>query len=241
MPASTADTTTGMFLVTARFPAEIERTDPAEVRNLLDDFLLAIDYGFFNESQRQPAVRVPESTHWEESQGELRVRFSAERLSPAAFTILNGMFAGLAEHVEAEITSAVARHEGMAANLLTSPAPPLPSLGELPFKAEIPLRGNLYKSLRVWLDFQKPIPKDEQDRLIELFAVWDRLVTGPFPAQGRAIGDSWAANPTTSFLLPTRVEHFVEDYESGHGAFDVLLRALLRLNLRSPIEAIEIE
>jgi hypothetical protein len=41
-------------------------------------------------------------------------------------------------------------------------------------------------------------------------------------------------------LLPTRLEHFVED-ESGQGAFDVLLRALLRLNARLPIEAIEIE
>ena len=241
MPASTADTTTGIFLVTARFPAEIERTDPTEVRNLLEGFLLAIDYGFFDESQQQPAARVPESTHWEESQGELRVRFSAHRLSRAAFTVLNGMFVGLTEHIEAEITSAVARRVGIDANLLTSPAQPLPALGDLPFRAEIPLRGNLCKSLRVWLDFYKPIPKSEQDRLIELFAVWDGLVLGPFPAQGRAIGDSWAAGGMTSFLLPTRVEHFVEDYESGHGAFDVLLRALLRLNLRSPIEAIEIE
>jgi hypothetical protein len=231
----------GTFVVTTQFPTEVERTDPAQVRHLLEGFLLAIDYGFFDESQQQPAVRVPESTQWEENQGELRVRFSAEGLPRAAFTILNGMFVGLTEHIEAEITSAVARHVGIDTNLLTSPAQPLPALSELPYKAEIPLRGNLCKSLRVWLDFHEPIPKSEQDRLIELFAVWDGLVLGPFPAQGRAIGDSWAAGATTSFLLPTRVEHFVEDYESGHGAFDVLLRALLRLNLRSPIEAIEIE
>src|SRR5204862_5245060 len=143
----------------------------AQVRNLLEGFLLAIDYGFFDESEQQPAVRVPDSTHWEESQGELRVGFSAEGLPRAAFTILNGMFVGLTEHIEAEITSADARHKGIDANLLASPAQPLPALNELPFKAEIPLRGNLGKSLRVWLDFHNPIPNGEQDRSMELFAI----------------------------------------------------------------------
>lgn len=241
MPASTTDTMSGTVLVTVKFHTEVERSDPAQVRNLLEGFLLAIDYGFFDESPHHPACRMPESTHWEESQGELRVRFSAEGLPRAAFTILNGMFVGLTEHLETEITSAVARHEGLDANLLTSPAQPLPALGELPFEAEVPLHGNLYKSLRIWLDFYRPIPEGEQDRLLELFTVWDGLVLGPFPSRDRAIGNSWAANATTSYLLPTRLEHFVEDYESGSEAFDVLMRALLRLNARLPIEAIEIE
>ena len=241
MLASTTDAMSGAFLVSVQFPTEVERTDPAQVRNLLEGFLLAIDYGFFDESPDQPAARVPESTQWKESQGELRLRFTAEGLPRAAFTILNGMFVGFTEHLEDEITSADVRFEGMGADLLRSPAQPLPVLGELPFEEEIPLQGNLYKSLRIWLDFYNPIPEDERDGLIELFAVWDALVLGPFPAQGHAIGDSWAGAATTSFLLPTRLEHFVEDYESGTGAFDVLLRALLRLNARLSIEAIEIE
>lgn len=241
MPASTTDALSGTFLVTVQFPAEGERTYPAQVRNLLEGFLLAIDYGFFDESPQRPATRMPENTHWEEGQGELRLRFSAERLPRFAFTILNGMFVGITEHLAAEITSPVAWHEGIEANLFTSPAQPLPALGELPFEAEVPLHGNLYKSLRIWLDFYSPVPEGERDSLLELFAVWDGLVLGPFPSRDRAIGNSWAANATTSFLLPTRLEHFVEDYESGSGAFDVLIRALLRLNARLPIEAIEIE
>lgn len=241
MPASTTNSMSGTYLVTVRFPTEVERTDPTQVRNLLEGFLLAIDYGFFDEGLHNPAVRMPENTHWEEGQGKLRLRFSAERLPRLAFTILNGMFVGLTEHLDAQITSVVARYEGMEANLLASPAQPMPVLGQLPFEAKIPLHGNLYKSLRIWLDFHNPVPESDRDRLIELFAVWDGLVLGPFPAQGRAIGESWAANATTSYLLPTRLEHFVEDYESGAGAFDVLIRALLRLNAQLPIEAIEIE
>lgn len=241
MPASTTNALSGTFLVAVQFPTEVERTDPAQVRNLLEGFLLAIDYGFFDESPHHPAGRMPESTHWEESQGELRVRFSAKGLPRAAFTILNGMFVGLTEHIETEIASAVARHEGIDANLLTSPAQPLPALGQLPFEAQIPLQGNLYKSLRIWLDFRNAVPESERDRLIELFAVWDALVLGPFPSRDRAIGNSWAANATTCLLLPTRLEHFVEDYESGSGAFDLLMRALLRLNARLPIEALEVE
>jgi hypothetical protein len=151
------------------------------------------------------------------------------------------MFVGLAEHLEAEITSTVARHEDMEVDLLSSPSQPLPVLSQLPFEAQIPLHRNLYKSLRIWLDFHDPVPENERDGLIELFAVWDGLVLGSFPAQGRTIGTSWAANAATSYLLPTRLEHFVEDYESGSGAFDVLMRALLRLNVRLPIKAIEIE
>lgn len=241
MPASTTDAMAGGFLVTVTFPTEVELTDPTQVRNLLERFLLAIDYGFFDVSPHHAAVRMPESTHWEEGQGELRVRFLAEGLPRAAFTILNGMFVGLTEHLETEITSVVARHESIDANLLTSPAQPLPALGELPFEAVVPLHGNLSKSLRVWLDFYSPVPEEERDSLIELFAVWDGLVLGPFPARGRAIGDSWAANARTSYLLPMRLEHFVEDYESGPGAFDLLLHALRRLHVRLPIEAIEVE
>jgi len=137
MPASTTDAMSGTFLVTVQFPREVGRTDPAQVRNLLEGFLLAIDYGFFDENPQQPAARMPESTHWEESQGVFRVRFSAESLPRAAFTILNGMFVGFAEHLDAEITSAVARHDGTDLNLLTSPAQPLPALRDLPFETEV--------------------------------------------------------------------------------------------------------
>ena len=45
-----------------------------------------------------------------------------------------------------------------------------------------------------WSTFNDPT----LDRLIELFAVWDGLVLGPFPAQGRTIGDSSSRRPPIS-------------------------------------------
>jgi hypothetical protein len=91
------------------------------------------------------------------------------------------------------------------------------------------------------LDFHEPVPDDARESLMEQFAVWDALVLGPFPPEGRPVGDSWAGPSTSAFLLPTRLEHFVEDFESGPGAFDVLLRSLLRVHGKSPIELLEIE
>ena len=83
--------------------------------------------------------------------------------------------------------------------------------------------------------------RGDAEKLIEQFSVWDALVLGAFPAGDRPIGDSWAGPSSSAFLLPTRLEHFVEDFESGPGAFDVLLRALLRVHRRMPIELLEIE
>ena len=91
MPASTNDAMSGTFIVTFQFPMEFERTDPARLRNLIQGFLLAIDYGFFDRSPDHPAVRMPESTQWDESPGVLKVRFNAEELPRFAFTILSGM------------------------------------------------------------------------------------------------------------------------------------------------------
>jgi hypothetical protein len=237
---SMPDLLSGTFLVTVRFPLGVEQTDPARIRNLLEGFLLAIDRGFFDAGPGRLG-RVSGSTEWEEAPGGLRVRFSGTDLHRFAFTILGGMFVGHARHLGDEITSVTAQHDGSVGDLLTSPAPPFPPLGELRFAAEVPAGGNQAKSLRVWLDFHNPIPENERDGLIELFAVWDALVLGPFPAPGRAVGDSWAGPAMTSYLLPTRLEHFVEDYESGPVAFDVLLRALMRLDNRLPIESLEIE
>lgn len=240
MPALTTDLLQGTFVVTVDFPADAERTDPAQIRSMLENFVLGIDFGFFDVESQSPALRK-DGPEWDASDGQLRVRFGAQNLPRAAFTILKGMIAGLTQILGEEITSAVAQLEDSEVDLLFSSVQQLPRVGQLPFTADYPADGNLFKSLRIWLDFIREVPESERDGLIELFSVWDSLVLGPFPAEGRQVGESWAGPSMTSFLLPTRVEHFIEDYESGGLAFELLFRALLRLHKRLPIDEIEIE
>jgi hypothetical protein len=241
LPASTPELLAGAFTVEATLAPDADEQTRARVRGMLEAFVRAIDLGFFDDSEQRPAALVAGSGALDEDGPLLRLRFSAQNLPRASFTILAGMFVGHAQHLDAPVASASAKQDGSQADLLTARAPALSALGELPFAHDIPEEGPAHKSLRIWLDFQRPVPDAEKDRLDQTCAVWDSLVLGPFPAAGRPIGDSWIGPAATSFLLPDRLEHFSEDFESGPAAFDVLLRALRRLHARLPIASIEIE
>lgn len=240
MPASTPELLAGAFSITVEMPPAADPEDRARVRDVLAAFLRAIDLGFFDDSSDRPAVRSDDAA-WQEDGAQLRVRFAARDLPPRSFAILAGMFVGHAQHLGATVSTVRAQVEGAHGDLLAAEARAMTALGDLPFSSDIPPDGPAHKSLRIWLDFVRPVPEEHKDALIEIFTVWDALVIGPFPANGRPIGDSWAGPATTSLLLPTRLEHFMEDFESGPAAFDVLLRALLRVHARLPIESLEIE
>ena len=240
MPASTTSARSRVYTLHAALARTADEEDRFRLRTMLEAFLDAIDLGFFDDSPDLPASIEPSSVTWQTQDFALLVRFSAAQLPRASFVILAGMLTGYAEHLGLPVEAAKATL-GDSGDLLTTDAPPFRPLVALPFEHEVPRDGPDHKALRIWLDFVEPISDPLGEQLTALFRVWDALVLGPFPAEGRHVGDSWAGPSHIAFLLPTRIEYANEDFESGPGAVDVLLRALLRVHRRYPIDRLEIE
>ena len=136
---------------------------------------------------------------------------SAQNLPRASFTILSGVFLGHALHLDATVASASAKLDSSPTDLLASRAPAL-SRRRAPVRTRRPAGGTRAQVAAHLAEFPAFGPGRREGRAGRDVRVGLARLLGPFPAEGRPIGNSSIGPATTAFLLPDGLEHFDEDF-----------------------------
>lgn len=240
MQPSTANPLSGAATLQVRLGERANPDTACDVRKVVQAFVRAIEQGFFDIPGFAPAMASAAVEHLSSDTSLLWYTFHVERVAPTAFERLAGMFLGRAIHL------------GLEAQLEMFYLDSVPLCGvssehdssihsHLPFQLLLPEDAVTHNSLRIWMDFFDTIPDEGKCGLLELFDTWSEIVLGAFPAEGRPPGDSWAVSTLCSFLLPTRIEFAVDDFEASDEALICLLSAILRIHHRMSVASVEIE
>ncbi|GJG86591.1 hypothetical protein tb265_17720 [Gemmatimonadetes bacterium T265] len=239
MPASTERQLGGSFRVECRAAADLPDDALQKLDAVLQGFVDSIPAGLFYPARSGDAAVLPPAPG-DERRYRGRV-FSAERLTPGAFRVLNGMLASFHTMTAPLATAAAYLNDGPV-NLLRVRAPYPTAPTALPFEVEIaePAEG-VAPPASVRVEFVTPPPAEERETFLPPFATWNRLVWGGYPVDDDPPGESGVGATETHFLTPRVLEHAIESYRADARCFDLIVNLATAWSARHQIRAVYVE